>query len=176
MRKFSKQIMLIALGLIVCGSLATQARAGKHKKAKASILVSSNCSPSANGPLESNSSYAFQAFGADSSAVTPGHSATSTLVGSFITDGSGCPTNGFVASNDNGFVCQGTFTSKLTENASPPNTGVMVWTVSQTTMGCLPTITLNFDYANASDFSDVMYLSSNGADVFTFAGKIQENQ
>jgi hypothetical protein len=175
MRKFPKQIMLLSLGLILFGSVASRANASSHKPTAAS----SNCSPSATGPLESSSSYAFQALGADTASTMPGAVATTTLVGSFVTDSKGCPTAGYIASNDNGFVCSGTFTSFLTEG-SPTNTGTITWTETTDSAsqiaGCFPTITFDFNYANASSFSDVLYFSSNGIDVFTFAGKVQENQ
>jgi hypothetical protein len=168
MRKFPKQIISLTLGLILLGSMASQANAGSHSKIKKTTVASANCSPSANGPLEASSSYAFQALGADLTATVPKNVATSTLVGSFVTDAKGCPTSGYLAINDNGFVCTSTFTSFIVEG-SPNNTGTMTWT-SPCTVG-----PLGFVYASASGFSDVLYFSSNGTDVFTFAGKAQEN-
>jgi hypothetical protein len=168
MKKFSKQMMLLALGLILIGSLASRADAHKTK-VKSSTPTTSDCSPSSTGPLEASSSYAFNAFGADTSATGPGAVATATLVGSLVTDSNGCPTNGYLAINDNGFVCTGTFTSKLVEG-TPANTGTMTWTSS-----CFVNPAV-FLYANASSFSDTMYIMSNGTDVFTFGGKVLENQ
>lgn len=178
MRKFPKQIMLLTLGLILFGSVASRANAGSHSGIKPTTIVS-NCSPSSTGPLESSSSYAFQALGADTTSTVPGAVASTTVVGSFVTDSKGCPTNGYVASNDNGNVCSGTFVSTLVEG-SPSNTGTLSWTVTADAAsllnGCLPTITLDFAYSSASGFSDVLYFASNGLDIFTFAGKAQENQ
>jgi hypothetical protein len=167
MRKFPKQIVSLTLGLILLGSLASRASAGSRHPAK--NVASANCSPSANGPLEPSSSYAFQALGADLTATVPKNVATSTLVGSFVTDANGCPTGGWITLNDNGFVCTSTFTSFIVEG-SPNNTGTMVWT----SPACL-VLPAQFVYASASSFSDVLYFSSNGLDFFTFAGKAQEN-
>jgi hypothetical protein len=177
MRKFPKQIMLLTLGLILFGSVATRANAGSHK----ANTVVSNCSPSSTGPLEASSSYAFQALGADTTSTVPGAVASTTVVGSFVTDSKGCPTSGYIAFNDNGTVCSGTFVNTLVEG-SPTNTGTLTWTVTTDAAsqgppnGCLATITLDFGYSSASGFSDVLYFASNGGDIFTFAGKAQENQ
>jgi hypothetical protein len=168
MRKFPKQIMLLTLGLMLFGSVASRANAGSHSGIKPAAPVS-NCSPSSTGPLEANSSYAFQALGADTTSTVARDVATSTLVGSFVTDSKGCPTTGYLALNDNGFTCAGTFTSAIVEG-TPANTGMMTWTAP----ACLSNPAV-FLYASASGFSDVLYFSSNGTDVFTFAGKAQEN-
>jgi hypothetical protein len=167
--KFFKQMMLLTVCVILLGSLASRADARSHP-AKNAPVVASNCSPSSTGPLEASSSYAFQALGADSTSTVPGSVATTTLVGSFVTDSKGCPTNGFLAVNDNGFSCTGTFTSTLVEG-TPTNTGTMTWTSASCFVDPLV-----FLYSSASNFSDVMYFASNGTDVFTFAGKVQENQ
>ncbi len=153
MRKFLKQITLLGLGVTLFGLLASRANA---------VAIS--------GPLEDSSSYAFSAIGDDTAGSG---AATMTMAGSLNTDSSGFPVGGFIVTNDNGSVCHGTFTSSLVPR-SPANTGTMVWTLSQTTPGCFATVTLHFAYANASDFSDVMYFSSNGADPLSVQGKIQE--
>lgn len=169
MRKFPKQVISLTLGLILFGSFSSRANAGSHAKIKPNVTVS-NCSPSANGPLEANSSYAFQALGADTTSTVPGSVASATLVGSFVTDSKGCPTSGYLGLNDNGFTCTGTFTSTIVEG-TPANTGTMTWTSA----ACFTNPAV-FLYASASGFSDVLYFSSNGTDIFTFAGKVQENQ
>lgn len=164
MRKFFKPITLLALGLILSGPVALRANA---------VSTDPNCPGVTTGPLETSSSYAFTAIGNDTSA---GANATATLVGSLETDSRGCPTGGFLALNDNGSPCLASFTSVLTENASPPNTGTFVWTSS-----CFSAAE-EFAYATASDFSDTLYFSSNLAtsgmvttpDNFAFAGKVQE--
>jgi hypothetical protein len=177
MRKFPKQIMLLTLGLILFGSVASRANASSHS-GKTPTTAVSNCSPSSTGPLEASSSYAFQALGADSLSTVPGAVATTTLVGSFVTDSKGCPTSGYIASNDNGTTCTGTFVNTLVEG-SPTNTGTLTWVettdAASQLAGCFATIKFDFVYASASGFSDVLYFSSNGTDVFTFAGKAQEN-
>jgi hypothetical protein len=150
MRKFPKQVMSLALGLILFGSLAARANAAF---------------------LEDNSSYAFSATGDDSSASN--NAATTTMVGSFETNSNATTLTGRIAVNDNGTVCLGSFTSTPVAG-SPANTGTMVFTVTNTTFGCITTVKYNFSYATASDFSDVLYFSSNGNDVFSLAGKVQE--
>jgi hypothetical protein len=178
MRKFSKQIMLLTFGLILFGSAVSRANASSHS-GKSPTTVVSNCSPSSTGPLESSSSYGFQALGADTTSTVPGAVASTTVVGSFVTDSKGCPTSGYIAFNDNGNVCTGTFVNTLVEG-SPTNTGTLTWTVTSDAAsllnGCQPTITLDFSYSSASGFSDVLYFASNGLDIFTFGGKAQENQ
>jgi hypothetical protein len=173
MRKFPKQMISLALGLILLGSLASRANAGSHSKIKKTTVASANCSPSGTGPLEPYSSYGVFLFGADLTATQPKNVATVTVVASFVTDTNGCPTNGFLTINDNGFVCTDTFTSALVEG-SPNNTGTITWTAP----ACLNS-PIRVVYAAASVFSDVIYLSSNGGqpgDIFVLAGKGQENQ
>jgi hypothetical protein len=150
MRTFSKQLVLLALGLMLSSAIASQANA----------TVNPNCpTVSSNGPLGANKAYGFYAFGADSSGGT---NATVTMVGDVETDSSGCPARIYFGFNDNGTACTGTFSSVITPNTAvgaPPKTGNMTWTPLT---GCiLPANVISFHYANAPT-SNVMYISNDG--------------
>jgi len=166
MRKFSKQLVLLALGLVLSSSVAFQANAGPSDP---------NCPTIAgNGPLRANESYAFYAFGADSSG---GANATVTVAGSIETDAKGCPATVYFGFNDNGTACTGTASSVTTANASPANTGTMTWTP---VTGCISSANVvDFNYANAPK-SKVMYISNNGGGSslgpnLVVSGKVQDN-
>src|SRR5260370_11565724 len=161
MRKFSKQLMLIALGLVLSSSVAVVANA---------VPSDPNCpGVTNNAPLKANEAYGFTAFGADSSFGT---NATVTMVGDIETDASGCPGEGFFAINDNGFPCVGTFTSVLSVNTSPVKTGSMTWTSAT----CFST-PVGLAWANAGGKTPTaMYFSSNGtSSALVVAGKLEDN-
>jgi hypothetical protein len=177
MRKFSKQLKFLALGLILVGSL------GLSMSTKVTLVGIANAAPTADpncptisgsGPLKANESYGFYAMGADSSG---GANATVTMVGTVETDGNGCPFAVFFGFNDNGTACTGTFGSVIAKNASPANTGTMTWTP---VTGCiLPANVLQFHYAN-SPTSKAMYISNDGGGSglgpdLVVAGKLQDD-
>lgn len=162
MRKFPKQLVLLALGLIMSSSLASVANAA----------VNPNCpgvtTPS-SAPLKANESYGFYAFGADSSA---GANATVTMTGDIETDSTGCIEEAFFSVNDNGFPCVGTFTSVLSVNTSPVKTGSMTWTSG----ACFVT-PVGLAWANGAGANPaVMYFSSNGSSsALVVSGKLEDS-
>ena len=171
MRKFSKQLVLLALGLVLSSSMAYQANA---------TVPDPNCpnvssgGEGSSGPFKTNEAYGFYAIGADSSGGT---NATVTMVGDVETDGNGCPSIIYFGFNDNGTACTGTFSSVTTVNAAPANTGTMTWTP---VTGCIvPANTLDFNYASAPA-SKAIYISNNGGGSglgpdLVVAGKLQDN-
>jgi hypothetical protein len=171
MRTFSKQLVLLALGLVLSSSMASQANAA----------IDANCPTIAigggdetGGPLKPNEAYGFNAFGADSSG---GANATVTMVGDVETDANGCPSIVYFGFNDNGTACTGTFSSVVTANTPAAVTGTMTWTP---VTGCIVSANvLDFNYANAPT-SKVMYFSNNGGGAglgpdLVVAGKLQDN-
>lgn len=154
MRTFFKQLVLLALGVVLSSTMASLANAV--------VTVTDPHCPSINltgcgdgdescGPLKPNEAYGFNAFGADS---TGGANATVTMVGDVETDANGCPSIVYFGFNDNGTSCTGTFSSVLAPTGT--NVGTMLWTP---VTGCiLPANVLDFNYANAPT-SKVMYLS-----------------
>lgn len=152
MRKFSKQLVLLALGMILSSVAAFPAYA----------VTNPDCPGVATGPLTASTAYSFYASGNDD---TFSHNATVTLVGSIYTDASGCPQFGYFAVNDNGFPCEGTLSSVLTSSGT--YTGTLTWTSA-----CFSQpLVLNYDSANP--FSQVLYFSSQGGQDFALGGKVQ---
>lgn len=141
MKNYTKQVMLLALGLILSSAFATRAAAGILK----------------GGPLVGNSTYAFNLFGGDSTTVT--NPVITTFVGSFSTNSTGKSITGILTLNDNGGVCKDTFTGTLTPSGTS-NIGAMTWTVTPTSISCAA-FTLLFTYDNAPN-ANVLYFSSNG--------------
>ena len=164
MEKFSKQMLLLTLGLIMSTSLVSVASAVTNPDCPAVITSG----PGANAPLKANEAYGFYATGADSAA---GANATTTLVGDMETDSTGCPEEGFFSIDDNGFPCTGTLTSVLTVNSSPAKTGTMTWTSA-----CF-TVPIEFAWANGAGVNPtVMYFSSNSTtNALVMAGKLEDN-
>jgi hypothetical protein len=160
MRKFSKQLKFLVLGLMVAGSLGLSLSSKMTlvgvAMAKSSPTPDPNCptiTGSGNGPLVADSAYGFYAFGADSSG---GANATVTISGDVQTDNNGCPSEVFFGFNDNGTSCTGTFSSVTTKSG---NSGTMTWTP---TSGCITSANIiQFQYSNAPA-TGLMYIANNG--------------
>jgi hypothetical protein len=168
MRKLSKQLKFLAIGLILAGSFGLSGIAN-------AAATDPNCPTiSGSGPLKASESYGFYAMGADSSG---GANATVTMVGTVETDTKGCPFAVFFGFNDNGTACTGTFGVVSTKNALPANTGTMTWTP---VTGCiLPANVLEFNYASAPT-GKAMYISNNGGGAglgpdLVVGGKLQDD-
>lgn len=166
MRKLSKQLKFLAIGLILAGSFGLSGITNAASDPNCPTI-------SGSGPLKASEAYGFYAMGADSSG---GANATVTIVGTVETDTKGCPFAVYFGFNDNGTTCTGTFSSVITKNASPANTGTMTWTP---VTGCITSANvLEFNYANAPS-SNAMYISNNGGGAglgpdLVVAGKLQD--
>jgi len=174
MRTFSKQLVLLALGLVLSSSMASLANAVTDPNCPTINLTACGDGDETCGPLKPNEAYGFNAFGADSSG---GSNATVTMVGDVETDANGCPSIVYFGFNDNGTACTGTFSSVVTANTTAAIAGTMTWTP---VTGCITSANvLSFNYANAPA-SKVMYISNNGGGGglgpdLVVAGKLQDN-